>query len=112
MSDLETRFKKAVHLIRNGPPKSSDNETKLSFYKVRRDSAQEIIAAMRETDRQREGGRGRYDGKREMCILSRRRGEERERERDKTKEIFHLSSPLSFLRISRENNISSIIQSP
>lgn len=34
MSDLETRFKKAVYLIRNGPPKSSDNETKLSFYKV------------------------------------------------------------------------------
>ena len=33
MSDLETRFKKAVYLIRNGPPKSSDNETKLSFYK-------------------------------------------------------------------------------
>ena len=31
---LEDRFKKAVWLIRNGPAKDSDNDTKLAFYKV------------------------------------------------------------------------------
>jgi hypothetical protein len=30
---LDERFKKAVWLVRNGPPKDSSNETKLSFYK-------------------------------------------------------------------------------
>ena len=31
--DLESRFKKAVWLIRNGPKQDSSNETKLNFYK-------------------------------------------------------------------------------
>ncbi len=30
---LDERFKKAVWLVRNGPPKESSNETKLNFYK-------------------------------------------------------------------------------
>ena len=34
MSDLEKRFKRAVWLIRNGPPqKDTSNDKKLSFYK-------------------------------------------------------------------------------
>lgn len=33
MADLEKRFKKAVWLIRNGPPTKSSNDKKLSFYK-------------------------------------------------------------------------------
>ncbi|EGD81540.1 acyl-CoA binding protein [Salpingoeca rosetta] len=30
---IEERFNKAVWLIRNGPPKDSDNDTKLGYYK-------------------------------------------------------------------------------
>lgn len=33
-SDLEKKFKKAVWLIRNGPPKESSTEEKLKFYKL------------------------------------------------------------------------------
>eukprot|EP01102_Stenamoeba_stenopodia_P020502 TRINITY_DN800_c0_g1_i1.p1 TRINITY_DN800_c0_g1~~TRINITY_DN800_c0_g1_i1.p1 ORF type:complete len:101 (-),score=38.62 TRINITY_DN800_c0_g1_i1:86-388(-) len=34
MADLETRFKKAVYLIRNGPPKEdASTDEKLAFYK-------------------------------------------------------------------------------
>ncbi|KAI3636011.1 hypothetical protein MIR68_002460 [Amoeboaphelidium protococcarum] len=33
MSDLETKFKKAAYLIRNGPPRAdTSNEEKLKFY--------------------------------------------------------------------------------
>ena len=30
--ELEARFQKAVWLIRNGPKRDSDNDTKLTFY--------------------------------------------------------------------------------
>eukprot|EP00043_Microstomoeca_roanoka_P026324 m.11273 g.11273 ORF g.11273 m.11273 type:complete len:100 (-) comp6447_c0_seq1:2194-2493(-) len=33
MSDIETKFNKAVWLIRNGPAQESDNDTKLAYYK-------------------------------------------------------------------------------
>lgn len=34
MSDLETKFKKAVYLVRNGPPQAdATNEKKLNVYK-------------------------------------------------------------------------------
>lgn len=32
MADTEARFKKAVWLVRNGPPRSSSNDVKLQYY--------------------------------------------------------------------------------
>merc|ERR1712137_1218325 len=32
MSDLETRFKKAAHYVRNSPPSNASNDEKLAFY--------------------------------------------------------------------------------
>ena len=32
MSDLETRFKKAAHYVRNSPPSNASNDEKLAIY--------------------------------------------------------------------------------
>lgn len=74
MADVESRFKKAVWLIRNGPPQASDNETKLNFYKVRlTENAQKTHTERGRPGRQKTGvGEGEAE--------ERRRGGDTERQ--------------------------------
>ena len=56
-SDLEARFKKAVWLIRNGPKRSSSNETKLSFYKYYKQVRRFLLCRMQALGRGLQGWR-------------------------------------------------------